>query len=97
MVNETKSARVFQIKQITKIFDRADGFTPLIDPRNVTDATVVHRDGRWWMYLAGTVLGSHGTHLFSASLPPGAPLASSGWTLTPREHEPTKIAVLGRS
>ena len=96
MVNMS-AAPVFQIKQVTKIFDRADGFTPLIDPRNVTDATVVHRDGRWWMYLAGTVLGSHGIHLFSASLPPGTPLASTGWTLTPSEHDPTKIALLARS
>ena len=46
------------------------------------------------MYLAGTVLGRHGIHLFSASLPHGSPLAAKGWTLTPSEHDPTRIALL---
>jgi hypothetical protein len=78
----------------TKIFDPADGFAPLTDPGNVTDATVAHRDGRWWMCLAGTVVGKPGIHLFSASLSPGAPLAATGWKLTSNEHDPTKIALL---
>jgi hypothetical protein len=78
----------------TKIFDPADGFAPLTDPGNVTDATVAHRDGRWWMCLAGTVVGKPGIHLFSASLSPGAPLAATGWKLTSDEHDPTKIALL---
>jgi len=78
----------------TKVFDPADGFAPLTDPGNVTDATITQRDGRWWMYLAGTVLGKPGIHLFSASLPPKAPLAAVGWTLTPDKHDPVKIALL---
>ena len=81
----------------TKIFDPADGFAPLGDPANVTDATVFHRDGRWGMVLAGTVIGKPSIHLFSASLPDGAPLAATGWTLTPEEHAPTKIALLSES
>jgi len=85
------------MKKKTKIFDPADGFAPLTDPGNVTDATVVYREGRWWMYLAGTVLGSHGIHLFSASLPPGVPLGPTGWTLTADEFNPTKIALLAGS
>lgn len=78
----------------TKVFDPADGFAPLTDPGNVTDASVVYRDGRWWMCLAGTVLGKAGIHLFSASLPPGAPLAAAGWKLTPDERDPARIALL---
>src|SRR5262252_4323193 len=47
----------FQSKPVepkeTKIFDPADGFGPLTDVYILTDSTVVKRDNRWWMYLAG--------------------------------------------
>ncbi|HVI80954.1 MAG TPA: hypothetical protein VM715_22950 [Candidatus Acidoferrum sp.] len=53
----------------TKIFDPADRFAPLADPGNLTDCTVAKRNRQWWMYLAGTVIGRPGIHLFSASRP----------------------------
>jgi hypothetical protein len=84
----------FKLLSKTKIFDPADGFAPLSDPGNVTDATVTRRDGRWWMYLAGTVVGRPGIHLFSASLPAGAPIAATGWSLTPDQHDCAKIGLL---
>jgi hypothetical protein len=80
----------------TKIFDPADGFSPLTDVTEVTDASVIERDGRWCMYLAGQALGRGSIELFGASLPPGAPLAATGWTLTPQRDDPTKIADLAR-
>ena len=84
----------FRIVRKTKIFDPANGFGSLKNPGNVTDCTLAQRDGQWWMYLAGTVFGIPGIHLFSASLPDGAPLAATGWKLTPDSNDPSKIALL---
>ena len=78
----------------TKIFDPADGFAPLADVVVATDSTVVKRGDQWWMYLGGKVLNREGIQLFSASLPPGAPLAAAGWQLTPDPDDPTRVAML---
>ena len=64
-----------------KIFDPGDpatgsGGAELLDP------SVVQRGGRWWMYLAGQAAGYGPTEIYSASLPPGAPLSAVGWTPT---------------
>ncbi len=75
----------------TKIFDPEDGFAPLTDPAVVTDSTLAKRDGRWWMYLAGKVMNRPGIQLMSASLPNGAPLAATGWTLTANPNNPAKV------
>jgi hypothetical protein len=94
-MNETRMRPApVRILNPTKVFDPADGFAPLTDPGHVTDATITHRDGRRWMYLAGTVLGKPGIHRFSALLAPKAPLAATGWTLTPGKHDRVKIALL---
>jgi hypothetical protein len=78
----------------TKIFDPADGFAPLTNPLNITDCTVTKRGNRWWMYMSGRVKGKPGIYFFSASLPEGAPLAATGWTVTPDANDKTKIAHL---
>jgi hypothetical protein len=78
----------------TKIFDPADGFSPLADVVVATDSTVVKRGDQWWMYLGGKVLNREGIQLFSASLPPGAPLSAVGWKLTPDPGDPAKVALL---
>lgn len=80
----------------TKIFDPANGFAPLTDAYIITDATVVKRDNRWWMYLAGRAMNRLSIELFSASLPEGAPLAATGWKLTARSDDKTKIADLAQ-
>jgi hypothetical protein len=79
---------------ITKIFDPADGFAPFVNAGVVTDSTLARRDGRWWMYLAGRLYDHEGIQIFSASLPPGAPLAARGWALTPDARDPSRVAVL---
>ena len=78
----------------TKIFDPADGFAPLTDPISITDCTVARRANRWWMYMGGRVKGKPGIYFFSASLPENAPLAATGWTVTPDSNDRTKIAYL---
>ena len=78
----------------TKIFDPADGFAPFTDPLVVTDSSVAKRGEQWWMYLAGKVQNREAIQLFSASLPVGAPLAATGWTLTPDPADASKVAML---
>lgn len=65
----------------TKIFDPRDASTEL-QGAEVLDASVVFRDGRWWMFLAGQAQGCGPTDLYSASLAPGAELSVDGWKLT---------------
>ena len=78
----------------TKIFDPANGFAPLTDALILTDSSVIKRGNRWWMYLAGRAMNRQSIELFSASLPEGAPLGATGWTLGARSDDRTKIADL---
>jgi hypothetical protein len=78
----------------TKIFDPADGYAPITDAYAITDATVAKRGNRWWMYLGGRAITQQSTQLFSASLPEGAPLSATGWTLQPSPNDKTKIGIL---
>jgi len=64
-----------------KIFDPNDASTGL-GGAELTDASVVERNGQWWMFLAGQAAGFGPTDIFSASLAPGAGLAARGWNLT---------------
>ncbi len=86
--------RIFRVVNKTKIFDPTDGFAPLTDPGNVTDGTLAKRNDQWWMYLAGSLIGKPGIHLFSASLPPGATLSAAGWKLTADPANSSKIGLL---
>jgi hypothetical protein len=65
----------------TKIFDPRDPSTGT-GGDELLDATVVQRDGQWWMFLAGQAGSEGAPQLYSASLPPGAPLSTTGWTVT---------------
>jgi hypothetical protein len=62
--------------------------TKLFDPRDnsagteVLDASVIRREGSWWMVLAGQVRGQGAPQLFSAALDPGALLSANGWEVT---------------
>jgi hypothetical protein len=78
----------------TKIYDPADGFGAITDPVELTDATLAKRGLQWWMYLVGQKREDGTTEIYSASLPVGAPLATTGWSLTPDWADPTKAAPL---
>jgi hypothetical protein len=78
----------------TKVFDPADGFGSLSDVVEVTDPTLARRENQWWLYCASEVAGRPGIQLVSASLPAGAPLSPTGWTLTPDPDDARKIATL---
>jgi hypothetical protein len=91
---ETGGAKRLMTGKETKIFDPAEGFSPLTDAVEITDSTVTKRGDQWWMYVAGQATGHEGIRLFSASLPAGSPLSAQGWSLTPDCHDPARIALL---
>ncbi len=66
------------------MFDLADGFAPLVDLVEITDATLAQHHSRWWMYLAGETVHDASTYLFSASLPEGSLLTATGWRIPGR-------------
>ena len=78
----------------TRIFDAGQGYGAITGLRTLVDCTVVKREKRWWMYLCGAETGSHEIDMFSASLPEGAPLSATGWSLTARTDDPTRPALL---
>lgn len=61
-----------------KIFDPRDPATSAFGCE-LADASVVRRNGAWWMILAGQPTGHGATDLYSASLAAGAPLSPVGW------------------
>lgn len=78
-----------------KIFDPRDPLTGL-GGAELLDASVVNRQEKWWMYLAGQAHGYGATDIYSASLSPGAPLSATGWKLT-RDKAEELAPVGGRS
>jgi hypothetical protein len=78
-----------------KVFDPRDPATGT-GGAELLDASVVHRHGRWWMYLGGQAAGYGPTDIYSASLPPGAPLAATGWTPI-RDHSGQVAPLAGRT
>jgi hypothetical protein len=72
---------VIRVLKESKIFDPREGSTGSTGAE-VLDPSVVKRGDQWWMVLAGQAHGFGPPQIFSASLAPGVPLSSSGWTLT---------------
>ncbi len=70
--------QVFASGREITVFDPLDSAAGL-SGTELLDASLVKRGDQWWMYLAGQVGGHGATDIFSASLPPGAPLSMSGW------------------
>ncbi|HLJ76700.1 MAG TPA: hypothetical protein VKT75_04775 [Acidobacteriaceae bacterium] len=71
----------FAEQRETKIFDPRDPSTGTAGAE-LLDSTIVQRSNQWWMFLAGQAQGYGAPQLYSASLPPGAPLSATGWNLT---------------
>jgi hypothetical protein len=78
----------------TRIFDAGLGYGALTNLKTLVDCTVVKRDNQWWMFTCGVDKTRWEIDMFSASLPAGAPLSASGWTITPDEKVPGSPAVL---
>lgn len=67
-------------KRAVKLLDMAEGLevANLVAPSDPD----VHKFGdRWWMFL-GCLQTTNEVNMFSASLPPGAPLSSTEWEIT---------------
>ncbi len=79
-----QSSHKVELGTEVKIFDPHDPATGT-GGSDLLDASVVRRGEHWWMYLAGQVDGRGATDLFSASLPPGAPLSATGWQISREE------------
>src|SRR5579872_2300875 len=79
----------------TKVFDPRDPATGS-GGAELSDACVVKRGNQWWMYLAGQAKGYGATDLYSASLPPDAPLSAQSWALT-RDGDRNLQPLAGRS
>jgi hypothetical protein len=82
-------------KAAVKIFDPRDPSTGS-GGAELLDASVVKRADQWWMFLAGQAAGYGPTEIYSASLPPRAPLSASGWTLN-RDAAGAPAPLVGRS
>lgn len=77
----------------TRIFDAGKGYGPLTNLRTMVDCTVAQHQGRWWMCICGVERGSHEIHLYSATLPEGAALSATGWTVTAKPEDPSRPAL----
>lgn len=64
-----------------KVFDPRDPSTGL-NGAELADASVVYRNGQWWIYLAGQAHGYGPTDIYSASLAVGTRLSATGWKVT---------------
>lgn len=69
------------------LFSMTDGLHPVTNVLGVGDPNVHKIDGRWTMFLGGFTTGLR-VRLFSATLPPGAPLSSNDWALTTQPGSP---------
>lgn len=76
-----------------QIFDTAAGFAPVRNLIAIGDPNVHKFGDRWWMFVGAAHTGGR-VNLFSASLPPGAPLSSDAWTITTEAGDPTRAAPL---
>ncbi len=76
-----------------KLFDAAAGYEPVTNLVAAGDPDVHWIDDRWWMFFGAAHTGEK-VNLFSASLPPGAPLTSAEWTITTDPADPARALPL---
>lgn len=77
----------FNEANVIQIFDTAKGYAPVNNLIAAGDPDVHKFGDRWWMFLGGAHTANK-VNLFSASLPPGAPLNSPQWTITTDPSDP---------
>lgn len=76
-----------------KLFDMYDGFAPITNVLGMADPDVHKIGDRWWMFFGG-LQDTMTNNLFYASLPPGAPLASTEWSIATDESDPHRAVPL---
>lgn len=75
------------------VFNGSTGYGKIANVHNFTDASVVKRGDRWWMFGAGLVKSSgFAINLLSASLDPHVPLGAQGWKITTKADDPAQAA-----
>lgn len=80
----------------TKLFDMYDGYAPIQNLLGIGDPDVHKIGDRWWMFFGGFQT-TFKNNLFSASLPPGAPLSSNAWSITTIDSDPhTAISLVAQ-
>ena len=86
--------RLVPIEKV-KVFDPTDG-TGMGAVKNIgppQDVTLIRRGNQWQMYC-GARNKERRLSVYSATLPPGAPLSATGWTITTVPGDPTTAAML---
>jgi hypothetical protein len=76
-----------------KLFDASAGYEPVANLMAAGDPDVHWIDDRWWMFF-GAAHTDEKVNLFSASLPPGAPITSTDWTITTDPADPSRAVPL---
>jgi len=78
---------------VVQLFDTAKGLAPVTNLFAAGDPDVHKFGDRWWMFF-GSMHTERKVNLFSASLPPGAPLSSTKWSVTGSQSDPQMAASL---
>jgi len=82
-----------ETREPVQIFDTTAGFAPVRNLIAIGDPNVHKFGDQWWMFVGAAHTGGK-VNIFSASLPPGAPLSSDAWTITTEPGDPTRAAPL---
>lgn len=77
----------------TMIFDAGKGLASFPHLSVFSDCTLTRRGNQWWMFAGGLERWTD-IQLFSACLPPGAPLSAEGWIITSDPTDEHSIAQL---
>lgn len=91
---ETTGGPKISAVSTVKVFDSGDGFGAIKNLATLTDASVARIGDQWWLFLAGMDRTSRTIRLFSATLPPGAPLSDLHWSITTKNGDPATAQAL---
>lgn len=97
MINHTSDPD-HRFPVVHQLLDAGAGYAPVTNLIAVGDPDVCQIDGQWWMYVGAAFTDGGGeptgVSLFSASLPPGEPLAADSWSFTTGPDDPTQAVPL---
>ncbi|TCP56151.1 hypothetical protein EV191_10191 [Tamaricihabitans halophyticus] len=78
---------------VTRIWSMAEGFGQVSNLLGVGDPNVHKIGDQWWMFLGG-FQDTFKNNVFSACLPPGAPLSSTAWAFHTDASDPRRAMSL---